>query len=321
MLEEFITRNMPAPGRSQIVGVFGAIDRPRGGRSLVDTAHDRGLDVARLAQLTGLPAGRVSAALDGGADLEASGRVAACLDAVLPELGERPPLAAALTRARWRQQLAATHLAERLQVHRSTVASWEAGQASPRPVQCAAILQHLPVEPGPIAEHMQLAAWEINVIAGRQPEPPATPEMGRAGVGRLVRRQRLRLQMTVAQFAVAVRCSTSLVTSWEAGAYTPSAAAARRLSEVTAVPATMFRPPVNRCGRVPQLLRHRRAQLGLTQQHLADSLGVSAAAVTAWECGRSRPSPTRWSQIASVLGVAVATVRRAAETGTVASVQ
>ena len=49
-------------------------------------------------------------------------------------------------------------------------------------------------------------------------------------------------------------------------------------------------------------IRAIRKQLGLTQQGLAHSLGVSMSTVANWEAGRSKPSSLALRQINDLLG-------------------
>jgi transcriptional regulator with XRE-family HTH domain len=47
----------------------------------------------------------------------------------------------------------------------------------------------------------------------------------------------------------------------------------------------------------PEAIKKLRADLGLTQQALADKLGVSFATVNRWENGQTRPSQLSWSHL------------------------
>ncbi|MCI1925647.1 MAG: helix-turn-helix domain-containing protein [[Lactobacillus] timonensis] len=51
-------------------------------------------------------------------------------------------------------------------------------------------------------------------------------------------------------------------------------------------------------------LRSLRAGAGLTQQQLADKLGVSHISVSRWETGKAIPSPKYIKQMADMFGVA-----------------
>ena len=55
-----------------------------------------------------------------------------------------------------------------------------------------------------------------------------------------------------------------------------------------------------------------RARLGLSQQELADRLGVSQQAVAKWEAGRAAPRGKRLSQLVSVMGKTSQTAGNAA---------
>lgn len=54
---------------------------------------------------------------------------------------------------------------------------------------------------------------------------------------------------------------------------------------------------------MPRIIRRYRDQAGLSQQELADSLGVSKGFISALESGRSVPSIDRLLQIADALQV------------------
>ena len=51
-----------------------------------------------------------------------------------------------------------------------------------------------------------------------------------------------------------------------------------------------------------QLIRTLRTEKGLSQQQLADSLGVLAKTVSKWECGNGAPDLTLWETLSRVLG-------------------
>lgn len=57
-------------------------------------------------------------------------------------------------------------------------------------------------------------------------------------------------------------------------------------------------------------IRQRRLALGLTQEDLAKRLGISAKAVSKWECGRGAPDMENLSTLASALGVDVTSLLR-----------
>ncbi len=56
---------------------------------------------------------------------------------------------------------------------------------------------------------------------------------------------------------------------------------------------------------LPEGLRALRCSQGLTQPQLADTLGVSRQAISAWESGKSKPSMSRLWQIADLFGVSL----------------
>ena len=52
-------------------------------------------------------------------------------------------------------------------------------------------------------------------------------------------------------------------------------------------------------------LRAYRKASGISQERLAELLGVTQGAVTQWECGRTHPGYTRLLKLADLLGVTV----------------
>lgn len=60
--------------------------------------------------------------------------------------------------------------------------------------------------------------------------------------------------------------------------------------------------------RLADSIRQRRERANLNQEELAESLGVSAATVFAWENGRMSPEWDRVPEIAEALGVKIHTL-------------
>jgi len=54
------------------------------------------------------------------------------------------------------------------------------------------------------------------------------------------------------------------------------------------------------------LMAARRKELGLSQQQVAGSLGVTQSAVAQWEAGKSIPTLDKVGAVAALLGIAVA---------------
>lgn len=57
------------------------------------------------------------------------------------------------------------------------------------------------------------------------------------------------------------------------------------------------------CSKIGRLIAGLRKEKGLTQQELADALGISNKTVSKWECGLGCPDLTLWNDLAVVLGV------------------
>ena len=59
------------------------------------------------------------------------------------------------------------------------------------------------------------------------------------------------------------------------------------------------------CAKVGALIRELRRERGLTQRALAEELGISAKAVSKWECGRGAPDASLWDSLSEKLGAEV----------------
>lgn len=57
------------------------------------------------------------------------------------------------------------------------------------------------------------------------------------------------------------------------------------------------------CEKVGRLIRTLRTEHGLTQQNIADALGISNKTVSKWECGLGCPDLELWKELAVILGV------------------
>lgn len=57
------------------------------------------------------------------------------------------------------------------------------------------------------------------------------------------------------------------------------------------------------CEKVGKLILKLRKERGLTQQNIADALGISNKAVSKWECGLGCPDLSLWPDLSVILGV------------------
>lgn len=57
------------------------------------------------------------------------------------------------------------------------------------------------------------------------------------------------------------------------------------------------------CVKMGHLISQLRKEKKLTQQNLADSLGISNKTVSKWECGLGCPDLSLWSDLSNLLGV------------------
>lgn len=64
-----------------------------------------------------------------------------------------------------------------------------------------------------------------------------------------------------------------------------------------------------------QYLAKRRRELGLTQQNIADELGISGKAVSKWETGESFPETAQLVPLSEILGCSVDDMLRGREPG------
>ena len=57
--------------------------------------------------------------------------------------------------------------------------------------------------------------------------------------------------------------------------------------------------------KINEIIRQRRKALGLTQEQIAQRLGVSAPAVNKWESGQGYPEVEKLIQLSELLGVSL----------------
>ena len=62
--------------------------------------------------------------------------------------------------------------------------------------------------------------------------------------------------------------------------------------------------------KTPRLIQEHRLKQGLTQEALADAIGVSVQSISQWERGASMPPATRADRLARALKVPVATMKK-----------
>lgn len=60
------------------------------------------------------------------------------------------------------------------------------------------------------------------------------------------------------------------------------------------------------CAKIGRLIAGLRREKGLTQQNLADALGVSNKTISKWECGLGCPDLSLWNDLSVILGVDMA---------------
>ena len=125
-----------------------------------------------------------------------------------------------------------------------------------------------------------------------------------------VKELRQRLGLTQRALADILGVTPAAVGHWECGRASPSADAETRLIELAGTQPSqqpLFEEP-ERClaGGTsdfsdPEVIRELRIRLGLTQEQLAEELGVAFATVNRWENGHSRPSRLAQRTLAALM--------------------
>lgn len=151
---------------------------------------------------------------------------------------------------------------------------------------------------------------QVRALAREREEKLAVPPAseGQIEKARLTKRTlksiRKRLGLTQQALARLLTVSPLTVASWESGKARPRK---RRLAQIIAL-RSMGRADVDKVlEREPELVAMKpgeikmlRSRLGLTQVELARRLGVSPAAVTTWEAGRTTPTPHNRQALAAM---------------------
>ena len=166
---------------------------------------------------------------------------------------------------RLRRGMTQQELADHFAIGVDTVHCWEDGLKTPQPHYLR-----------------RLREWFGESVPGYH-------TVGIEGVGDRLRNERLRRGMTqqeLAEYFGIYHCNLS---KWEQGLRTPRPHYLRRLREwfQEDIPSHTFR-----IEGVGDRMRNERLRRGMTQQELADHLGVSKATLFRWERGLATPGPT-----------------------------
>jgi len=206
-----------------------------------------------------------------------------------------------LRHLRERRALTPRDLGERLGVHPASVLRWERRERLPGPRHLHDLALALEVRTGEVVAFFDAA------------RPVAVPPARVRGTG--LRALRRRAGVSVATIGGHLRVPAATVYNWEAGRVGVPREHLPRLAvllevEVALLPAALRgageRPPP-----APSPLRRLRRRTGLSQQQVADRLGVSRQTVSAWERGLAPPL-VALRRLSGVYGVPVARVARAA---------
>jgi transcriptional regulator with XRE-family HTH domain len=209
-----------------------------------------------------------------------------------------------LRQRRWQRALSAGQLAERLDVHPTSVLRWERRDRLPGPVHIRELARSLDVEPAAVVAFFD------------QVRSPA-PETCNGVRGHGLRPLRRAAHVSARTIAETLGVHPAIVYNWEAGrariplAQVPGLArvlgldSARLRTLLIAAPATVApRPPASE-------LRRMRRRTGLSQEQVAHRVGTTRQSIGAWERGQAAPLAAL-RRLAGVYGAPVATVARAA---------
>jgi len=225
---------------------------------------------------------------------ELAGQVRELLNASGEELPVPPAPQAETERARFsrrslksirkRFDLSQQELAQLLEVSSAAVTSWESGRSRPRKANIARIITL-----------RNLSKEEVNEALGRKRTPVRmTPDR--------MKRTRRRFGLTQRDLAQLLGVSTGSVTAWESGKVEPTGQNRQAMVELRELTQAQVDEKLGRKAKPAPTPRAKPGQTlsnedvkeirnstGLSQKALADKLGVSSAAVSHWETGRSAP--------------------------------
>lgn len=212
------------------------------------------------------------------------------------------PLARMLKEERTRRAMTRDAAAAHLRVSRSTYASWESDCSVPSVTSLEAV-----------ASFTGRSRDELERLVDI---PFMVDSANWSLLGRVIGRRRQDLTLTREQLARHLRVSQATIVAWELGYRTPRPEQLRSLAAALeihpdeleqALPATVA--PLTQFGR---LIRAGQARTGLQLSEIARQAHVNASTLSRWIHGRSRPGPEALDRLASVLGIPVGDLRRAA---------
>ncbi len=120
--------------------------------------------------------------------------------------------------------------------------------------------------------------------------------------GERIRELRLGLRLSQRDLGVLLGVSRETIATWELGQAVPEVRHQRSLARRFGVEVESFGYERHRLVAGEGDLRQRRVAAGLSQADLAAKLGLTKAAISQWECGRTSPSPAQAKALRRLLG-------------------
>lgn len=116
-----------------------------------------------------------------------------------------------------------------------------------------------------------------------------------------------RTLLGLSQWELAERMGTTenVISRWETGRHRPTAGSMARLAEALSCSvAVLYGAPISQFGLAEQI-RARREALGITQEQLAELVGISRITISQWERGKNKPWARHLPALAAVFDCSV----------------
>lgn len=218
-----------------------------------------------------------------------------------PRLGQR------LEAARKRAGMNRAQLAARLAVTEESIRRWERGGARPAPESLVRLVAVLALDG---AEFTSLAGDDAD--GGRRDGAAAAVD-DRPEIARRLRQERSARGLSQAEAGRLLGVAQATYAGWEIGRATPESRFVRVIADFLDVAvadaagmlAAPVRVDVTHLSRFGRLLGHRREELQLTRDDLAERVGVMPRTVRAWELGEKTPRDHDLVRLAEALDITV----------------